>query len=183
MRLEKRHKNQNVLLSDFFKNFIVICDQINTCSWVVVHAACWLATPWGCTITKQMDSLPLQCIQNIWCIQAGQAHGQTQTTAFVWGCTQGHCVFWRRGVSLNEKHTERHDIEQILTEIIVFMPFQIPHTFNHCSSELSVHISVHRVSFRIAAPVHFFSNTYRHAVAHKHFGNNNLTYRQNTLVF
>lgn len=81
-------------------------------------------------------------------------------------------------MSLIEKYTEeRNDIEQTLTEIIVSMPFQMLHTITYYTSELGIHILVHRVPFGIVAPVHLFSSTERPAVAHKHFGNNNLTCR------
>lgn len=63
------------------------------------------------------------------------------------------------------------------------MPFDIRHTFTHCSSLLSVHIAIHRVGSGIAASVHRLSRSDGHAVAHKHFGNNNLTYREKTLAF
>lgn len=49
------------------------------------------------------------------------------------------------------------------------------HTFTHCTSVLCVHIAVYRVGFGIAVPVYCFFLLNRHAVTHKHFGNNNLT--------
>lgn len=58
------------------------------------------------------------------------------------------------------------------------MPCQIMHTITYSTSELGVHILVNRVGFGILAPLHLFSSTERPAVAHKHFGNNNLTCRQ-----
>lgn len=89
-------------------------------------------------------------------------------------------MFWTSEVSLNEKYTERrNDIDQTQTDIIVLMPFQILHTIMYFTPELGIHILVHRVDFGIVAPVHLFSSTERPAVAHKHFGNNDLTCRQN----
>lgn len=87
-------------------------------------------------------------------------------------------------MSLNEKHTgRRNDIEQTLTEIVVLVPFQILHTITYYTSELGIHILVNRVGFGIVAPLHLFSSTERPAVAHEHFGNNNLTCRQNILLY
>lgn len=43
---------------------------------------------------------------------------------------------------------------------------------------LSVHIAIQRESPGMAASVHRFSLSDWHAVAHKHFGNNNLPYKQ-----
>lgn len=71
----------------------------------------------------------------------------------------------------------------MLAGIIACMPSQMVQTFTHCSFGICVQILVYRAGFGIAAPLYLFSNTNRHAVAHKHFGNNDLTYKQNILVF
>lgn len=71
----------------------------------------------------------------------------------------------------------------MLSGIIDCMLSQMVQTFTRCSFGICVQILVYGVGFGIAAPLYLFSNTNRHTVAHKHFGNNDMTYRQNILVF
>lgn len=58
----------------------------------------------------------------------------------------------------------------------------ILHTFTHCSSVVGVHIAIHRVESGIAAPIYQISLSNRHAVAHEHFGNNELTCMKNLML-
>lgn len=53
-------------------------------------------------------------------------------------------------------------------------------TFICCCSVLDVHIAIHRVGLVIFASVQQVCLSYGRAVADKHFGDNNLTYRQKT---
>ena len=59
----------------------------------------------------------------------------------------------------------------------VVVSYNSPHTITPCRSALGVQIAIHRADSWIAADIPQFSVADRHAVAHKHFGNNNMTYR------